>query len=163
MTVFYQKKGEDEGKRVLPHVVEPSFGIDRPLYCVLEHSFEEKDDNGQLMIDKKLAPIEARVFPLISDDGLPKKAREVLRSLKEKEIFVEFDDSGSIGRRYARADEIGVPYCITIDHQSLEDSTVTIRDRDSTEQIRVDIDDLPTTIKQLLDDDLKFEEAGEPF
>ncbi len=162
MSVFYQGKGE-EGKRVLPHVVEPSFGIDRPLYCVLEHSFVGEGDKGKFKLDKKLAPIEASVFPLISDDGLPKKATEVLIRLREKEVFAEYDDSGSIGRRYARADEVGVPYCITVDHQTMEDSTVTIRDRDTTDQIRIKIDELVEVLRKLLRDEIEFEKAGEPF
>lgn len=163
MTVFFQKKGEEEGKRVLPHVIEPSFGIDRPLYCVLEQSFVEDDDRSYFQLKKGLSPIEVSVFPLISEDELTEKAVEVHRKLKEGKIFAEYDDSGSIGRRYARADEVGTSYCVTIDHQTLEDSSVTIRDRDSTEQIRVKIDELPDIVRGLLDGKLEFENAGEPF
>ncbi|KXA89629.1 hypothetical protein AKJ57_05070 [candidate division MSBL1 archaeon SCGC-AAA259A05] len=162
MTVFYQEKGEEEGKRVLPHVVEPSFGVDRPLYCVLEQSFVEEDDRSYLQLNKELSPIEVSVFPLISDDDLTERAVEVHEELKGEGIFAEYDDSGSIGRRYARADEVGTPYCVTIDHQTLEDSTVTIRDRDSTEQIRVKINELSEIIDRLLDGKLEFESAGEP-
>lgn len=160
MTVFYQDKGEEEGKKVLPHVVEPSFGIDRPLYCVLEHSFV-RDDRTYLKLDRELAPIEMSIFPLISDDGLPEKATEIHENLTDKGFFAEYDDSGSIGRRYARADEVGVPYCITVDHQTLEDSTVTIRDRDSTDQIRVEIEELPSVLRELLNKEVEFDQAGE--
>lgn len=161
MSVFYQRSGEEEGKRVLPHVVEPSFGVDRILYCVLEHSFAEEDDQSYLEFEKDLAPVEVKVFPLINDDGLPGLAMEVVEDLKEEAFFADYDDSGSIGRRYARADEIGTPYCITVDHQTLEDSTVTIRDRDTTDQIRVKIEDLSSILRKLLESKVGFEEAGE--
>ncbi|KXB08657.1 hypothetical protein AKJ56_00680 [candidate division MSBL1 archaeon SCGC-AAA382N08] len=162
LTVYHQKSGEDEGKKVLPHVVEPSFGVDRTLYCVMEHSFNETDDREYFQFNRELAPIEAYVFPLITSDGLPEEGREILRSLRDSGIFARYDDSGSIGRRYARADEIGVPYCITIDHQTLEDSTVTIRDRDSTEQIRVPVDELSKKVKELLGKKIQFKKAGDP-
>ena len=163
MTVYHQEEGEEEGRRVLPHVVEPSFGIDRCLYAAMEHSFEgDEEDGGRFNFVREIAPIKVSVFPLITDDGLPKKADEVFEDLKDKGIHTNYDDSGSIGRRYARADEVGVPYCVTIDHQTLEDSTVTIRDRDSTDQVRVEAKDLPDIIEDLLDRNIEFEEAGEP-
>ncbi len=163
MTVYHQKEGEEEGRSVLPHVVEPSFGIDRCLYCTMEHAFEEEGEKeGQFRFERKIAPIDVSVFPLITDDGLPEKADEVFESLKDDGLYAQYDDSGSIGRRYARADEIGVPYCVTVDHQTLDDSTVTIRDRDSTDQVRVEIEELPGVISELLDGKIEFEEAGEP-
>lgn len=162
MTIYYQEEGEKEGKKLIPHVVEPSFGVDRCLYCALEHSFNEKGERSYLKFKKALAPIEVSVFPLIADDGLPKKAEEIAAELKDEGFFAEYDDSGSIGRRYARADEVGVPYCVTVDHQTLEDSTVTIRERDSTDQIRVAAKQVGAKIRKLLDSEVKFEEAGEP-
>lgn len=161
LTVFYQE-GDEEGRKILPHVVEPSFGIDRTLYCVLEHSFKETDEKSYFKFPKCLSPVEASVFPLITEDGLPEKAREVVEELKDKKIYAEYDDSGSIGRRYARSDEVGVPYCITVDHQTLEDSSVTIRDRDSSEQVRVEIGKLPTIIRKLLEGEIEFKESGKP-
>ncbi len=161
MSIYFQEEGEEEGKKLIPHVVEPSFGMDRVLYCVMEHSFEETDDKSYFKFNRELAPVEVNVFPLITDDGLPERSREVLQSLKDECIFAKYDGSGSIGRRYARADEIGVPYCVTVDHQSLEDSTVTIRDRDTTEQIRVEISELPKIINDLIEKKVQFEEAGE--
>lgn len=162
MEIYYQRSGEDEGKRLIPHVVEPSFGMDRVMYCMMEHSFEESDNGNAFKFKKDLAPLEAKVFPLINDDGLPEKSREILKKLKDYNIHARIDDSGSIGRRYARADEVGIPYCITVDHQTIEDSTVTIRDRDTTEQIRVKIEDLPIKIKKLIEERVEFKEAGEP-
>jgi glycyl-tRNA synthetase len=152
---------EEEKRRVVCHVVEPSYGIDRPFYCVLEHAWTKEGKRKLLKLKKYLAPIEAGVFPLITRDGLPEKAREVEKHLKAAGFLVEYDDSGSIGRRYARADEIGTPYCITIDHQTLEDGTVTIRDRDTTKQIRVGVEDLQGVLGRLLRDEISFEEAGQ--
>ncbi|MEM5870667.1 MAG: His/Gly/Thr/Pro-type tRNA ligase C-terminal domain-containing protein, partial [Candidatus Aenigmatarchaeota archaeon] len=94
------------------------------------------------------APYTLGVFPLIARDGLPEKAREVFEMLR-KEFDCFYDESGSIGKRYARADEIGVPFCITIDHKTLEDNTVTIRNRDTTEQIRVKISELCDMIRMM--------------
>jgi glycyl-tRNA synthetase len=88
----------------------------------------------------------AAVFPLVNKDGVDKKSKEIFESLKGMDVF--YDGSGSIGKRYARADEIGVPYCITIDYQTLEDNTITVRDRDSTKQIRVSIKDLEKGLKE---------------
>lgn len=162
MSVFYQE-GEEEGRKVLPHVVEPSFGIDRTLYCVLEHAFTEEEDRSYFRLNRELAPIEVGLFPLITDDGLPEKASEIAEKLKDERFSVKYDDSGSIGRRYARADEIGTPYCLTIDYQTMEDDTVTIRERDSMEQVRTDVDELSRVLRSLLNADIEFEEAGEPF
>ncbi len=162
LTVFVQEES-GQGKRVLCHVIEPSYGIDRPLYCVLEHSLTEDGKRSYLKLKKDLAPIEVGVFPLLNRDGLPEKAKEVFEALKEEKFFGEYDDSGTIGRRYARADEIGVPYCVTVDHQTLKDETVTIRERDSTDQIRVKIDELAQILRDLLEDKIKFQKAGEPI
>lgn len=161
MTMFYQGKGDDEGKKLVPHVVEPSFGVDRCFYGVLEHSFTETDGKTYFQFKDELAPVGVSVFPLITDDGLPEVAEGVVDDLQEAGLNAEYDDSGSIGRRYARADEIGTPFCVTVDHQTLDDSTVTIRDRDSTDQIRVKIEDLPGVIKNLLLGKVAFEDAGE--
>lgn len=148
----------DKGKKVLCHVVEPSYGIDRPFYCVLEHSFVEEGKRRYLRLKKDLAPIKVGVFPLVNRDGLPEKAMDIFEKLRGKRLMAEYDDSGSIGRRYARADEIGTPHCVTVDHQTLEDDTVTIRDIDSTEQVRVEAERLPSVLRSLLDGEMGFEE-----
>jgi glycyl-tRNA synthetase len=148
------------GRRFYPHVVEPSYGIDRILYCVLEHNFDPEE--GMFRFPAWLAPIEVGVFPLLKRDDMVRYARRIARELREEGFTVEYDDSGSIGRRYARADEIGVPYCVTVDHDTLEEDTVTIRDRDTTEQVRVPVDELPEILRGLIDGEIEFEEAGEP-
>lgn len=157
LTVF----SSDKERKVMCHVVEPSYGIDRPLYCILEHAFVQEKNRAYLRLKKYLAPIEVGVFPLINRDGLPEKAEKVYEGLRSKGLMAEYDDSGSIGRRYARSDEVGTPYCVTIDHQTLKDGTVTIRDRDTTKQIRVKIKKLSDALCSLLHDEVPFLKAGE--
>lgn len=156
MTIF----SADKKRKVLCHVVEPSYGIDRPFYCVLEHSYVSEKKRRYLRLKKELAPIEVGVFPLLNRDGLPERARELHESLKLNGFMSEYDDAGSIGRRYARADEVGTPYCVTVDHQTLEDNTVTIRERDTTEQIRVDAKEAPKVLHSLFRNEISFSDAG---
>lgn len=152
----------EEKRKVICHVVEPSYGIDRTFYCVLEHSFVQEGDRTYLKLKRELAPIEVGVFPLLNRNGLPEKAITVFEGLRQKGFLVEYDDSGSIGRRYARADEVGTPYCVTIDHQTLQDDTVTIRDRDTTAQVRVKIEDLHKALRLLLCGEATLQDVGVP-
>ncbi len=154
--------GED-GRKVTCHVVEPSYGIDRPLYCALEYAYTEDGERKYLKLKKWLAPIEVGVFPLLKRDGLPEKAVEVQSLLRARGLMADYDESGSIGRRYARADEIGTPYCITVDHQTLADNTVTIRDRDTSKQVRASLGNLPEVMASLICDSVDFESVGEPI
>ena len=136
------------GEWFIPHVVEPAFGIDRIIWHLLDHSYTETKKEGEdytlLSLPSDVAPIDVAVLPLSEKDGMQELAEEIHKNLcSKKGVFSVYDASGSIGRRYARADEIGVPFCITIDNQSVSDNTVTLRDRDSREQIRLNIDDLP--------------------
>ncbi|MCD6571673.1 MAG: glycine--tRNA ligase, partial [Thermoplasmata archaeon] len=102
-----------------------------------------------LKLKPKIAPIKAGVFPLVNDKKLVDKAKEIEKELRERhKLIVYYDDSGTIGRRYARMDEIGTPFCITVDHQTIEDNTITVRDRDTTKQIRLKILDLPKYLKE---------------
>ena len=144
-----------DNKKFIPHVLELSFGIDRTFYSLLEISFSNKI----LKLDPKLSPFILAVLPLVNKDGLDKKAFELYEKLKKKfECF--FDGSGSVGRRYARADEIGIPYNITIDYDTLKNNTVTIRDRDSTEQVRAKISNLPKIVEKLVTSEINFKEIG---
>jgi len=147
------------GERFVPHVIEPSFGIDRILYAILEHSFYEREESGYkvLRLKPKIAPIKTAIFPLMAKDGLDTLAREILDEIRKDGIPSYYDESGSIGRRYARADEIGVPFCITVDYESLKDGTVTIRERDSAEQKRIKIEEIPGILKDLVDEQIDFE------
>jgi glycyl-tRNA synthetase len=155
LTVF----STDEKRKVLCHVVEPSYGIDRPFYCALEHSYVS--DGKRLQLKKWLAPITVGVFPLLNRDGMPEKALEIQKSLRSKGFMAEYDEGGSIGRRYARADEIGTPYCVTVDHGTMKDDTVTVRDRDTAAQVRVKSAELPEILQSLIHEEVQFVSVGE--
>ena len=133
--------------RFVPHVIEPSFGVERTVMAVLTAAYTEDEINGEartyLKLPEHLAPVKYAVSPLVRNKPeLVEKARAVFDGLKQKHGAVMWDDNGNIGKRYRRQDEIGTPYCVVVDFQSLEDNTVTIRDRDTTEQRRVTIDAL---------------------
>lgn len=135
------------GEWYIPHVVEPAFGIDRIIWHILDHAYDEASKDGDaytiLRLSKQVAPVDYCVFPLFEKDGMGEMARSLHQALSAISGVVSvYDSSGSIGRRYARADEIGVPHCLTVDHQSIEDQTVTIRDRDTGEQQRIAISEL---------------------
>jgi glycyl-tRNA synthetase len=134
----------DDEVKVLPHVFELSLGVDRCIYSILEHSYfidKEKDDRILLKLKPYLSPIQAGILPLLKKDEFKKKSINLL-SLINKDFDVFYDESGSIGRRYRRLEEIGVPFAFTIDHQTIEDDTVTIRYRDSMNQERIKINDV---------------------
>ncbi len=134
------------GEKMIPHVLELSFGVDRIFYSLLDAWYRENDDRTYFAFPSFLAPYTAGIYPLVSKDGLDEKAKEIHDSLN---LDVIFDDGGSIGKRYARADEIGIPFGITIDYDTMDDNTVTIRERDSTDQIRVDVDSLNGILESL--------------
>lgn len=157
-----KEKTVERGRRFIPHVVEPSFGSDRLLYVVLEHAYRVKDDRVVLSFPRDIAPIQIGVYPLVSKDGLPEKAAELQRTLSDEGFMAEYDEAGSIGRRYARADEIGIPVGITVDYDTLKDDTVTIRDRDSWIQVRSKIDDIPELIRKYLRGRIDFKQLGKP-
>ena len=142
------------GEKFVPHVIEPSYGIDRILYFLLEHNFKELKKNEEeytvLTLKPLMAPIKVGVFPLTGDDGLVKIAKEIDQMIRNAGILTYYDESGTIGRRYARMDEIGTPFCITIDHDTCTDETVTIRERDTTKQERVKKENLTALIQQRL-------------
>ena len=142
-----QYRPKDGGKPFLPHVIEPSFGLDRLVLAILSAAYSEDEQGGEkrtyLKLDASVAPVKVAVFPLLKNKPeLVKKAREVYKMLKDELGSVEFDDNGNIGKRYRRQDEIGTPDCITVDFDSLEDDTVTLRSRDTTQQERVKINDI---------------------
>lgn len=157
-----------EGKKIIPHNIEPSFGVERAFYCTLENAYvPEKQDRewSWFKFPKKIAPYFVHIYPLQKKPAeLIAKSMELFAQLKKKKMRVLYDESASIGKRYQRADEIGTPYCVTVDHATIEDGelkdTVTIRDRDSTKQIRVKIADLVDILNKLYDDEIEFEKAG---
>ena len=148
------------GKRFIPHVVEPSFGSDRLFYVALEYAYNVKDDRVVMSFPRAIAPTQLGVYPLVSKDGIDEKAREVHQQLLNEGFTAELDETGSIGRRYARADEAGVPLGITVDYDTLNDNSVTIRDRDSWRQVRIPIKSLPELLHKYFQGKLNFEDLG---
>ena len=140
------------GEKFVPHVIEPSYGIDRILYFLLEHNYVEgkkkEEEYTILKLNPVVASIKVGVFPLIGDDKLIVVAKEIDSTLRIEGITTFYDESGTIGRRYARMDEIGTPFCITVDHDTLNDKKVTVRDRDTTKQERKKIQEVASYIKE---------------
>ena len=146
-------KGLETGKEFFPNVFEISAGIDRTLYALLDVSLRKEkrgpDERLFLSLNPRVSPFIAGIYPLVNKDGLNEIAQKVFQSLLSEGFDIFFDDKGSIGKRYARADEIGVFGGITVDHQTKEDNTVTLRDRDSMKQVRVKTENLPGVLAQL--------------
>lgn len=140
-----------DGKEILPHVLELSFGVDRNIYALLELALSKEKERVVLRFPRLVSPFDAGILPLVDKDGLTEKSREVKKALEGSGFNVFFDSSGSIGRRYRRLDEIGVAACVTIDYESLKKKDCTLRDRDSMKQIRVSLKDLPSVLKRFLD------------
>ncbi len=138
-------------ERYIPHVIEPSFGCDRTVLITLLDAYDEDKIDGEertvMRFDPKIAPIKAAIFPLMKKTELTKLAKKIDKNLR-KDFMIEYDESGAIGKRYRRQDEIGTPYCITVDYDSLDDEKVTLRDRDSSKQERVAIKKLTEIIKK---------------
>ena len=134
---IHSSKKKETGKRIIPHVVEPSFGAERLAYAAMEYAYSIKEDRIILSLPASLAPFQAVVLPLVTKNDLVNEAAQIYRDLLERKFDVYYDEVGSIGRRYARADEIGVPLAVTIDYETLDDGTVTARDRDSWKQMRI--------------------------
>jgi glycyl-tRNA synthetase len=136
-------------ERYVPHVIEPAAGADRATLAFLVDAYDEEEVDGEqrtvLKLHPRLAPVKVAVLPLVRKDGQPEVAREIVSALRGR-MQTEYDEGGSIGKRYRRQDEIGTPFCVTVDHQTLEDRTVTVRDRDSLAQERVAIDELGDTL-----------------
>lgn len=147
-------------KNVVPRVIEPTFGMDRVFLAILVNGYEynKERENVVLKIPARIAPVKAAIFPLVKkDEGLVKFSKELLNELK-KEWNVFYDESGSVGRRYARQDEIGTPFCFTVDGQSLEDGTLTIRDRDSGKQKRIKKSEVRNLLRELIFGEKSFDD-----
>ena len=150
---FERREVRETGENVLPQVIEPSYGLDRIVYSVIEHSYEtdvvDEEERTVLRLPPNVAPFDAAVFPLVSKDGLEEHAREVRDALRDAGMRVKYDDSGAIGRRYRRHDEIGTPLAVTVDYDTKEDGTVTLRDRDTTDQRRVHKKDVVEKVRSV--------------
>jgi glycyl-tRNA synthetase len=145
---------QQSGERYVPHVIEPAAGLGRSVLALLCDAYDEDEIGGEartvLKLHPRMAPVKVAVLPLVRKDGQPEVAREVRDALRGR-MQTEYDEGGSIGRRYRRQDEIGTPYCVTIDHQSLDDRTVTVRDRDTLAQERIAIGELADVLAARLD------------
>jgi len=197
MVSFAEETIKVSGENVIPHVIEPSYGIDRIFYGVMEHAFDEEnvaqkaaesglkgtevtekeseevkgdsDAEGEeearlvMHFSSSVAPVQVAILPLLTRKELADPAKEIVAKLREKTLLVNYDDSGTIGRRYRRNDEIGTPYSITVDYDTLDDGTVTIRDRDSMRQVRAPIEGIENVLYKLIYSGISFESAGKPF
>jgi glycyl-tRNA synthetase len=139
------------GEKFVPHVIEPSYGVDRVMFALLNEAYTEDELNGEkrvyLKFKPNIAPVKVAVFPLLKNKPeLVTKAREVFDMIRKEVPQTMFDDNGNIGKRYRRQDEIGTPNCITIDFDTLEDDTVTLRDRDTGEQKRIKVEEIISSI-----------------
>lgn len=161
-----EKSGTDlsylgaDGKKIIPHIWEISAGVDRTMYAVLEHALKQGKEGLYFSLNAKLAPASCAIFPLVNKDGMPQVAEKVRDMLQDSWIDVLYDDSGSIGRRYARVDEVGVPYCITIDGDSVKNNDVTLRERDSGKQVRVKISELRDVLRNLIFGEIEFSKVN---
>jgi glycyl-tRNA synthetase len=160
LTAHAQRSGQKleyvdtaSGERYVPHVIEPAAGVDRCVLAFLVDAYDEDEIGGErrtvLRVHPLLAPVKVAVLPLVRRDGQPELARDVYETLRRR-VQAEYDEGGAIGRRYRRQDEIGTPWAVTIDGDSLKDRTVTLRDRDSLEQVRVGLDTLPAELERRL-------------
>jgi glycyl-tRNA synthetase len=140
-------------ERYVPHVIEPAAGVDRAMLAFIVDAYATEEVEGRqrtvLRLHPRMAPIKVAVLPLVSRDGMPERAREIFESVRHR-IPAEYDEGGSIGKRYRRQDEIGTPWGVTVDGQTMEDGTVTLRDRDSLEQVRVAATELPELLSERL-------------
>ena len=151
---------DEDGKKIIPHIWEISAGVDRTLFAILDCCLKEGKEGLYFSLKPIIAPYHCAVFPLVKKDGMPEFAKKVEKILKDGWFDMIYDESGSIGRRYARADEIGVPFCLTIDGDSLKNEDVTIRERDSGKQVRVKVSELRHVLRDLVTHDMDFGKIG---
>ncbi|MHA1615898.1 MAG: glycine--tRNA ligase [Candidatus Njordarchaeales archaeon] len=157
---------QHNGKMVIPEVVEASFGIERTILAILEKCYRPENYDrpwAWFAFPPHIAPVSVAIYPLLEREEMVKKAKELYRMMRKRGFDVIFDAKGSIGKRYARADEIGVPFCVTIDHETLENGTVTIRDRDTKEQVRVPLEELMDVLDRLISSQTTFEELKKKY
>jgi glycyl-tRNA synthetase len=152
----------ENNTRFVPHVVEPSFGLDRLVYLVLESNYKRKKKRNIFSFPRELSPYQVSIFPLVNKDELPEKAKKVEKLLRET-FVVFYDERGSIGRRYARSDEIGTPLAITIDYYTMEKDIITIRHRDKWKQVTQEIQELSKVLSRYFTRQADFDELGIPM
>jgi glycyl-tRNA synthetase len=153
----------DDGTRFVPYVVEPSFGLDRLMYVTLEINYERRKKRNILHLPRELAPYQVAVLPLVNKDGISEKAQKIQNTIIQKGFWVTYDEKGSIGRRYARSDEIGTPLAIAVDYDTRDIDVLTIRDRDSWKQVKTTVQKLPSVLEAYFVHESDFNSLGEPF
>jgi len=166
ITQFLHESKKVSGEQIIPAVIEPSFGIGRILYSILEHSYYTREDEQRsvLSLTPIIAPVKVSVLPLISNPQLIDFIPIITSQLTDLGISSKVDDVGqTVGKRYARTDEIGIPFGITIDFDTVKDQTVTLRERDSTNQIRVKISEVSLLIKHLVESKTTWEKVWETY
>jgi len=151
----------EDGTRFVPHVVEPSYGLDRLTYLVMENNYERNKKRNIFHFPRELAPYQVAVFPLVTKDGIEEKAEEVRDLLLKEGFWVVYDTGGSIGRRYARVDEIGVPLAVAVDYTTRDEDILTIRNRDTWEQVSLKVEDLPSALESYYKREKDFLDLGE--
>jgi glycyl-tRNA synthetase len=153
MVSFKPEERKVTGRSFTPSVIEPSFGVGRILYCLFEHAFYARDGDAQRTVFRfspVVAPVKVTVFPLLQREDLNKPSQQIASALKAEGLSVVIDTTGTtIGKRYARTDEIGVPFAVTVDYDTLSDDTVTVRERDTTKQVRVPAKEVPELLRRL--------------
>ena len=165
-----KKTKKVSGRNFTPSVIEPSFGIGRIMYCLFEHAFyvREGDDENKAVfkLPPQVAPIKCTIFPLVNNAEMNAVSHEIYKSLTKLAVSVKLDTTAiSIGKRYCRTDELGVPFAITVDHRTIghtstpKDGTVTVRERDSCEQVRIKVDEVAKFISDLSLGDVEWSEA----
>jgi glycyl-tRNA synthetase len=176
MVNFTEVEEKISGHSISPHVIEPSFGLGRIIYCILEHSYvvreiakrdndnREDEKRAYLSLPPIIAPTKVSVLPLVQSDELVQFTAEIVRNLKSEGISSKVDETGHrIGRRYARTDEIGIPFGITIDFDTVEDKTVTLRERDTMQQVRIPISEVAVVLRRLCDNSLSWSSVLEKY
>ncbi len=140
---------DSTGERFIPYIVETSAGVDRTLLTCLVDAFEEEENRVVLRLSPEIAPVKVGIFPLVKRDGMPEIAKKIAAQLR-RHMKVFYDEGGSVGRRYRRQDEVGTPFCVTVDAQTIEDDTVTLRNRDDMKQVRLKVSELPGRLGELM-------------
>lgn len=160
-------KKKEAGYTLTPSVIEPAFGIGRIMYALLEHSFYTRENDIQrsvLKLPPHVAPIKTSILPLLSQEAMIQYIPKIGTLLSDEFISYKADDSGvAIGRRYARTDQLGIPFAVTIDHTTLQDETVTLRERDSCQQVRINLSELISVLQKLIKGSLKWEDVVQKY
>jgi glycyl-tRNA synthetase len=158
-------KEEGTPEKFIPHIFEISAGVDRTFLVMLDANYRNEkrgpEERTYLDLPKEIAPYDVAIYPLMKKDGLSEHAEELASHMRAQNLRVYYDEAGSIGKRYARMDELGVPYAITVDYQSLEDRSITLRERTSMKQKRVEVDDLDEIFWKFSTGQKKFEDLAD--